>query len=251
MTEQQKAEAAEAEAKAKADAEKAEADFQASLEGLSDEEKAERITEKEAKNIDWEKVAQDEREKRERAEKVLAEKRFKAKKVKDEDEEEEEEDDEEDKPLTAKQLQQILAEERQNTQKELLAGILTEKARKLADSDQEARAIVEIHRSRIFPSYLSIDEQIEEAHAIANKSRLIAQNSELKRALLSKETRQKGGAENSYRDAPKAGEPKLTPQDKIELARQGFSWDGKFFSKKLTSGKTLYRDWESKKSWVK
>ena len=62
---------------------------------------------------DWKKLAEDERLKKEKAEKVLAGKRFNSKK-----EAKEVEIDEEDKPLSAKELRNILAEDRQENQKE-------------------------------------------------------------------------------------------------------------------------------------
>ncbi|MEK7578876.1 MAG: hypothetical protein AAB456_04185 [Patescibacteria group bacterium] len=220
------------------------------LEEKPSEEKQEEENQGE-QNLDYyKKIAQEEKEGREKAEKALAEQRYASKKKKEDIEEEEIEEEEEEKPLTASQLKSILAGERQRTQKEIQTSYIKDSARKTAKSEEEAEAIVEIHKSRTFPDYMTLEEQIAESQIIVNGKKLLAQNAELKRALGSKENKSLGGSENTYRDAPKAGEPKLAENDKAELSRLGFSWDGKFFSKKLASGKTLYRDWKSKKTWV-
>lgn len=221
-----------------------------------DTEEAEDGTEEEAddKNIDkdkeYEEALAEERAKREKAERALAERAFKERKQKREEDEGEPDPTEDDKPLTASELRAILAQERQATQKEIMSSQIKEKARALAGSDAEANLIMEIHKNRTFPSYLSVDEQVEEAYAIANRKKLMAQNEELRRALKSKETKRTDGT-GTYRETPKVGEPKLQAQDKQALIRSGFTWDGKFYSKKLSNGKTLFKDWKSKKTFVK
>src|SRR3990167_8544514 len=166
MTEEEKkaAEIAEAEAK-KAEEEKADADFEAGLEGLSDEERAQKRVEKEAQGkadlqIYYEAELKRERERAGAAEAAAADSAFKLREAKRKEKEEAEakgETYEDDKPLTAKELEAILQKDREKTRKELQAGAVAEKARKLAGSEAEANLIVEIHKNRTFPEGLSLD----------------------------------------------------------------------------------------------
>ena len=221
---------------------------------VESEEESEEEAEEEPKGKDsdkeYEEALAEERAKREKAEKALAERAFKERKKKREGEEEGEESEEDDKPMTATQLRAILAEERQATQKEIMSSQIKEKAKALATSEAEANLIMEIHKNRTFPSYLSIDEQLEESLAIANRKKLVAQNEELRRALRSKDTK-KTDTTGTYKETPKVGEPKLAVQDKQALIRAGFNWDGKYYSKKMSNGKTLFKDWKTKKTFVK
>lgn len=207
--------------------------------------------EKEPSQEDWKKIAQDERDRREKAEKALARDRYKMKHPsKEEESEEEEEMEEGKKPLTASQLETILARERETNRKEALAGETKRIARELAASDDEAEAIVEIFNSHGFPESLSHEEKVKRAFYIAHGPRLTGKIMELRRALRSKETKSKSSAENVHRDAAKGGEPKLAPLDKAEMSRLGFKWDGKRYSKKLASGKLLVKDLKTKKTFV-
>lgn len=239
--------------KKKALEEKAEDAESKEEEAEEEEEESEEEEAEESSNEDVEKLQKEheealtqERERREKAERALAERRYKEDKQKRREESGEE--FEEDKPLTASELKAILAAERQATQKEILSAQIKEKAKALSTSEAEANLIMEIHKNRNFPSYLSIDEQVEEAYAIANRKRLLAQNEELKRALRSKETK-KTDTTGTYKPTPKPGEPKLAPHDRA--AMKDFTWDGKYFTKKLSNGKTLYKDWKSKKTFVR
>ena len=233
----------EEEKKAAEEAAKAEAEAKVEAGGESDEDKAKReAEEKEALKT----LAAQERERREKAEKALAEQRFRES---EERRRKKEAGEEEDKPITASELRAVLAEERQATQKDFLGTRIAEIAKKLADSPEEAELIVEIHKGRTFPAHLTLDEQMEEAKAIALGKKVMAQNAELKRALRGKETVVVDSG-SVYKDVPKPNEPKLAPQDKAELSRLGFEWDGKFFSKKLANGKILSRDWKSKKTFI-
>ena len=118
MTEEEKTAAEEAEAKAKAEAAK------------SDEDKAKEIEEKEALKT----LAAQERERREKAEKALADQRFHEA---EERRKKKEEGAEEEKPLTPSELRAILAEDRQTTQRELLGSQIAEKAKKSAMEAQD------------------------------------------------------------------------------------------------------------------
>lgn len=239
-TEEQKAaELAQAEAKAKADAEE-----KAKAERETDEEREAREAEelKARSQVDHEAELKRERERREAAEKAAADASFKLREArrKGEVKDEEGEEIDEDKPLTAKQLQEILLKDRQQTRKELQSEIISEKARKLANSESEAQLIIEIHKNRIFPEGLSLDEQLEESFAIANRKPLLAKNEELKRALRSGDTALHDGA-GTHRDSPALDEPKSNSSDVQALKAAGFSWDGKtrLFVKQLAGGKKI------------
>lgn len=191
-------------------------------------------------NQDYETLLAKEREARERAEKALAEKRFKSSK---ERREADEDDDEEEKPLTEKMLQEILAKDRLENQKFLQAERIKDIAGKLSTSDAEKNLIIEIHKNRQFPEHLSLDEQLEECFAIANRQKLIGERNEALRAL-----KNKSGVDNNsagtHHDQPKAGEPKLSAVELNSLKGMGYVWNAtsKLYEKKLKNGNTLVRD---------
>jgi hypothetical protein len=259
MTEEEKkAETARLEAEAKAK-EEADANFEAEIAELSDEEKEAKRAERDAlntdKSTDYKAVAKREREAREKAEKALADKRFKdaerKRKAKEEGGDDNDEDDEEDKPVTSRELQRILAENTQNTEKRIMGSQIKEIANDLADSPEEAEAIIEIHANRTFPSHLSLSEQLEEAHAIANRKKLISTNSELKRALKSKGTSSKDSA-GTHRDPMEGTVPKLSAGDTASYKRAGFTYDTteKVWKKKLPTGKFLVKNPKTKQTYV-
>lgn len=251
----------QADLKAKADADaKAKADAEAKVEkNKADSEKepikGEEEEEEKEENIDYKAELAKEKAKREKADKATAELAFKLRdkkrKAKDEDIDEEDED-EEDKPLTKKDLDSILTADREANRKVILSSQIQEKAKKLAGSEDEADLIVEIHKNRSFPSDLSVDEQLEECWAIANRKRFKAKTDELKRSLASKETREDNAA-GTVRDEALAKETKLSPQDAQAIKDAGFIWDGvkRLYKKSLAGGKKhLFYDPKLKKRWV-
>jgi len=208
----------------------------------TDEEPEESEEGKKEPSQDWKKIAQEEREAREKAERALASDRYKSRHKKDETDDADEEESEEEKPgLTEEQLRKILREERDATRKEVLAGRTKEIARELAESDDEADAIVEIFNNRSFPETLTHEQKVREAFFIAHGPRLTAKILELRRSLKSKDTKGRSGNENTYRDAPKGSEPKLSGADKESLKSAGFTWDGKRYTKKLPGGKIMVK----------
>jgi len=245
MTEEEIKAAQEAEAKAKAtDDETAEDE---SEEEESEEE--DKSKDKDADTIDYEAELAKEREAREKAEKAAADNAFKlreARRKKDDDTEEEEED----KPLTSKELQSILAKERQETTKSLETQRIGEIASKIATSDSEKALIIEIHKNRTFPPHLSLEEQIEESFVIANRKKLIGERNEALRALKSKSGVNNNPA-GTHQDAPKAGEPKMSPADATAIKAVGYSWNGttRQYEKKISSG-TLVYDPKTKKTRI-
>lgn len=254
----QTAEEIAAEAKAKEEKDQADAEFEESLADLSDEEKEAKRAEREAshndKSPDYDAELKAERERREKAEAALAEKRFKAseRKRKGEVEDEETPDDEDDdRPLTKRDLGSILESTRQATLRETQAERIDSIARELTANPKEAELIVEIHKNRTWPSSIPLKEQLEEAHAIANRKRLQSKNKELARAVASKDgvSKDVGGG---YRDPLPGSTPKMSSQDEASYKRAGFGYDSakKLWKKKLPTGKFLYKDARTKKTFV-
>ena len=198
--------------------------------------------------IDYKAMAEEERKAREKAEKALAADRYKASKEKREEDVEEEEGE---KPLTASELETILARERQATQKDLEATRISELASSLATSDDEAALIVEIHKGRTFPSHLSLEDQLEESLAIANRKKLVGERNEALRALKSKSSAGDSAA-STHHDPPKANEPQLSAGDKQAITAVGFSWNAtsRRYEKKLANGDILVRDQKTKQTSV-
>ncbi len=239
MTEEEKA--------AIAAAEQANAEFEASLDGLSDEEKAAKRTEfatqRDAKSapshIDYEAELKKEREARDRAEKALAERRFKDAEAKRAANTAGQDDE---KPLTAYELRAVLDEERQMNQSLIQENRIAETAKKLATSDTEAALIIEIHKNRTFPAHLSLDEQMEEAYVIANRKKLIGERNEALRALRGKNSVDNNPA-GTHHDAPR-NPVEIAPTTKAVLLQQGFTENRILnrYEKKLANGKLLIAD---------
>ncbi len=203
--------------------------------------------------IDYKAIADRETEKRIAAEKATADLAFKLrdKKRKVEDVVEDVEEDDDDKPVTKKDLSRIISETTQQTEKRLMGGRIKDIANDLADSTDEAAAIIATHANRTFPSHLSLEEQLEEAHAIVNRKKLVSTNSELKRALKSKGTVSRDGA-GTHRDSIESPAPKLSVGDTAAYKRAGFTFDtkDKLWKKKLPTGKTLIKDPKSKQTYL-
>lgn len=208
-------------------------------EGNTEGTNSEDSSSKEGK-IDYEAELARERERRETAEKALADKAFKSRDKKRKEEDEDGDEPEEDKPLTSKELQTILERDREQTRKEMQSEVISEKAKKLAGSDAEASLIVEIHKNRSFPAGMPLDEQLEEAYAIANRKSLIAQNAELKRALQSKGNVSDNSV-NAHREPAAAEESKMSANDVGAIKDAGYVWDGKsgLYKKPLGGKKVL------------
>jgi hypothetical protein len=158
----------------------------------------------------------------------------------DEDKEDVDEEDE-DKPLTAKQVRELLERDRQQTRKELQSGAIRDIAGRLTKNPHERDLIIEIHKNRIFPEGLSLEEQLDEAQAIANRKRVKAQTDELKRSLQGKNGKNDNPAV-TRRDAPITSEPKISAKDVQSMKAQGFVWDGalKIYKKPIGNNKFYF-----------
>lgn len=158
-------------------------------------------------------------------------------------EEKREEDTDEEKPLTRKELEQILANERKLGVRDSVLTV----AQSLTSNPKEAELLVLKWENRTFPSNLSLAEQMEEVYVITHKNKIIGENKELKRALRGKAGVNTNPA-GTHQDPPKGTEPQLSPADAHAIKAAGFVWNGtsRQFEKKLKDGSTLIRDSKSK-----
>lgn len=204
---------------------------------------------KKVDNIDYAKLLKEEQDRADKAEKALAEKRFKSKRT-EEPVVPTYEDDEE-KPLTANAVMDIIAKERSETEKMFKQAQIEDAVSNMAGTEAEKELILEIHKNRQFPGHLSVSEQVEESYLIANKKRLLGENAELKRAVLGKSTVSRNSA-STHHDKQQAGEPDLSAGDRQAITEAGFKWSGsnRRFEKKLPNGKIMYRDPKTKQSVV-
>ena len=159
-------------------------------------------------------------------------------------------EDDDDKPLTRREARELLNQVTSRTDQTIQSQRAETLAASLASSDAEKAAILAKWRNRTFPADMPLQEQIEEMHAVVNRKRLIAVNSELARANKAKDGVSHNAA-STHRDPPPAGEPKLSAADKVGY--RGFVWDGssRLYKKPLGGGKKhIWKDPKSKRSWV-
>lgn len=156
---------------------------------------------------------------------------------------EESEDEDEDRPLTKREVEAMLAENLHRNTLESQGDRLIEISESLAETAQEAELIRQIHSNRVFPLGMPLQEQLQEAQAIANVKRLEARNSELARKVQSQQTVSRNTA-TTYRDPQKSLEPELAPDLKASMTRSGYVFNGtsRRYEKKLPNGKTLIKE---------
>ena len=252
MTEEEKkaAEAAAAEEAKKAEAE-------ALIANLSDEEKEQKRQKALENKIDFaaelekeRKLRFEEEDRRKKAEKALADKDFHDREDERQRKIESGNDGQlgEDKPLTASQLETILARERQETNKFLQSQKTEQLVRGMATSEDETQLILEIHKNRSWPSYIPLEKQVKEAFAIANADKLIGERNEALRALKGRQGVTTDSAV-TYHDSPKPGEPHLEADTRLVLQQTGFTWNSSTsrYEKKLGNGNILYKDMRTNK----
>jgi len=232
MTEEEKV-AAEAKTK-----EEAEAKAKAESEGQNSSSQ---------NNTDIEAALKAERERREKAERDLEATRQKARE-RIEEKKRIEGQSSNDEPLTRESMRALLDEEREAVRKEMRMEHVREIATKLSKSDSEAELVVEVWKNRTLAG--TLDEQIEEAYAIATHKKVLAQANELKRALANKNGVVTDGA-NAQRK-PMAGEaPELPVADKSVVT--GMVWDNaRGAYRKIIAGgtKVFFVSKDLKKRWV-
>lgn len=200
-----------------------------------EEKKIEAETATKKTEPDYKAIAEAEKERREAAERLLAEDRYKASEAKRREKQEEEED--EDKPITEKSLQTILARERQASLKESQEAEALKIARANTNSEEEAQAAVIFYKNRVNPTG-NLEDDIKFAIGGLNNKRVLAQNEELKRALKSKES-VSSDTSSGHQDGLPKNEPKLPANSPLKEYK--YMGNG-IYSKKLASGKTLFRN---------
>lgn len=173
------------------------------------------------------------------------------KRKKEEELETPEDDIDLDKPMTRREAEEFFARRQHQIVTETQSERIAEIAKELADSDGEARFVMEIHKNRIFPEGMPLREQLREAHLIAAGRRISAKNVELARKIQSKDTASKDIA-STHHEAQEGTEPKLSADLKASLRRSGFEYSQteKLYVKKLPTGKKLYKDPASGKTWM-
>jgi hypothetical protein len=154
----------------------------------------------------------------------------------------------EDKPMTRKDIDEYLARKTQMIVAEANAERITEIANELADTEGEARFIMEIHKNRIFPEGMTLRDQLSEARAIASYKRMSAKNAELARKVISKETASKDISTGTQES--NTSEPKVSADLKASLTNAGFLYDNthKTYVKTLPNGKKMFRDTKTGRS---
>lgn len=234
---------AEAEAKAKEDAQ----------DDSSQEDAGDDSSESSSKDkVDYKALLQAEKDRAEKAEKALAEDRYKTSKKKREDKEESSNEDETDENRlpTVKELQTILARERQATQKTFEESRALEIARSSTSSEDEAQTALLFWKTRVIPTG-NLEEDINFAVAGLNHRKTVAEKSELMRALRAKDGISRETA-TTFRDATPGTSPKLSSGDAAAYKRAGFAFDNtsKVWKKKLPNGKFLIKDPRTKQTRV-
>ena len=161
----------------------------------------------------------------------------------------EEEEDEEDKPLTRRELDEILRRERSAFVSEAHGDRIHEIAGTLTDNPKEAELIIAMHRNRTFPEGLSLTGQLEEVAAVVNYKKERAKNGELTRALKAKGNVSKDSI-SAHKDAEVGSAPKMDASTTASYTRAGFKYDVKdrLWKKKLPNGNTLIKDPKTKQT---
>ncbi len=248
----------EAEAKAKAEADeaakkKANADeSEDESEPVEGEDESEEDESAEDEEIDYADIAKQEAERAEKAEKALAEQRFKDSEARRNAGESKEKKDNEDenKPLTLKDLNRFRQEDRQAYQKEFNDSRALEIARVNTTSEEEAKAAHLIWKNRVVPTG-NLEEDVLFAIGGLNRRKYIAKNKEMVRTIKSKNTVSRD-ANGAYKAGERAPENKMSSNDAQAMKAAGMVWDGakRVYKKPLNNGKGFYYyDPKTKKQW--
>lgn len=151
--------------------------------------------------------------------------------------------DEDERPVTRKELQELLAQQAHQTVLQTQQSQINEISESLAESPQEAELIRSIHANRVFPEHMSLREQMSEAYAIANAKRIEARNAELTRTIRAQQTASRNTA-TTHRDPQAALEPNLSAELKQSMQRAGYTFNNKTnrYEKVLPNGKILVKE---------
>jgi len=199
--------------------------------------------------IDYKAIADDERKRREDAEKTAADYAFKLRENKRKGDEDDESEDEDDAPLTRKELNEALqsfSQQNEKSQQDVQAQQLIEK---YTTNEDEAEAAMLYWKNRVIPTG-NLEEDVMFAVGGLNHKRVLATNDELKRSLKSKSTVNRD-ASDTHKEPTGSSEPKIDSASAQTIKSAGMKWDSKkrVYGKKLKDGKTFYFDPKTKKRW--
>lgn len=196
---------------------------------------------KDEKEIDYEALNQKEKERIGKPDPLKAKERFEKKK-----EEPVEYEDEEDKPITKRDLAEILGGFQKQSQEMSAIDI----ARRHTSSEAEAQAALTFWKTRVKTTG-NLEEDVLFAIGGLNHRKIVAKNKELAAALHSRENASNDSA-SAFKDSPQSPSPKLSANDTKAYERAGFSFDtkDKVWKKKLPNGKFLVKDPRTKATRV-
>lgn len=138
------------------------------------------------------------------------------------DESEDTQHDEE--KLTVQELIRILDERDKKHEERFFQDKMETAARELASSDDEAAAIVQYAQTRIVPTG-DYQEDVRLAFGALNYERLVAQNAELKRALIGKTATRKDAVSEGEHDSTSSEPKNVSAADRALLKNSGFTWN--------------------------
>lgn len=183
-------------------------------------EEEETTEDESSSTIDYESITKEEEDRK--ADPDKAQEAFEKRKEKRDEEDGE-------KPPTIAQISELIdgkiQSSQQTTNKTLLENNAVTIAGTLAESTEEANAILATWKKRGFPEEMPLHEQLKETQYIVSGKRNISKNSEMARALKAKDNVSKDTA-GTHRDAPEGDVPKLSSADATALKQVGYKWDG-------------------------
>jgi hypothetical protein len=197
----------------------------------------------ESKEIDYEAELAKEKEIRKQAEKALASDRYDSSKNK-RTANEEDDSSEEDEPLTKAQVEQMISEGTQVSTKAVTEAKAEIIASTLSGSDAEKNLVLDKWKHRTFPAHLSLEDQVREAHVLANSKRILGKADEIKRAMKGKDGISTDSATTHRVSAKSGAEGKVSSDVKKVLADGNWKYNqaaGRY-EKQSGSGKLMYRD---------
>lgn len=152
-----------------------------------------------------------------------------------------------DKPLTMAEVQKMLAENQETVAKQFKVKEATQIASTLTSSEDETKLALSLWEHISLP-FDTMEEQMKFIVAGMNADRVLGQNAELKRALISKTMARKDTA-TTVRTPLSSGQPKVAGDVLAALKNNGFKYDTakKAYVKTLANGKKMYNDGKGKK----
>ncbi len=183
---------------------------------------------------DYKAIAETEKARADKAEGLIVKDKKISKRHKEDGEDEV---DPQDKPITQRQLNEALATTADQTRKAVYGEQIKDIASSIAETAEEAEAIIEFHKNRSFPNDLSIREQLEEVQAIVNRKVNKARLSEAMRAKQAKGGVSKDGS-STHRDPQVGRQPKISAADAQALREAGYTYapSRDRYEKKLPTG---------------